>query len=157
MVSAEEIAEYLCALREKTGYSVQKWSELSGVPITTINRLLGAKNASPQFCNVAALVKAGGGSLDELTDIEQKENTRIEYTMPQHAQTLIDQLNARISRAEEREKQLRKGNSIKTVIICIFLFIFGVLVAWDLTDPGYGFIYRVSHYNFSTLFDILKG
>ncbi len=157
MVSAEEIAEYLCALREKTGYSVQKWSDLSGVPVTTINRLLGAKNASPQFCNVAALVKAGGGSLDELTGIEPKEVIRVEYTMPQHAQTLIDQLNARIARAEEREKYLRKGNSIKTVIICVLLFIFGALVAWDLSDPRYGFIYRVSHYNVSTLFDVVKG
>ena len=38
--------------------------------------------------------------------------------------------------------------SIRLLIICtallgLFLFLFGALLAWDLSDPRYGFFYRV--------------
>lgn len=32
---------------------------------------------------------------------------------------------------------------ICTAVLGLFLFLFGALLAWDLSDPRYGFFYRV--------------
>lgn len=161
MFSSETIAAYLSSLRESTGWSVQKWSDASGVPVSTINRLLTAHNASPQFCTVAALFKAAGGSLDDLVGIDHPAPPPSD-SVPPHAQDLLRQNADLVSAMSEHVRQLqfsiaenkrtiaklRKGIAIRNAVLGALLFLFGALLMWDLTDPRYGFLYRtlgISH------------
>lgn len=161
MFSSETIATYLSSLRELNGWSVQKWSDASGVPVSTVNRLLTAHNASPQFCTVASLVKAAGGSLDDLAGIERPAPPPSDG-VPPHAQDLLRQNADLVSAMSEQVRQLqfsiaeekrtisklRKSVAIRNAVLGTFLFLFGALLMWDLTDLRYGFLYRtlgISH------------
>ena len=57
--------EALKALKQKKNLSAQALSDLSGVPISTTNRILRGEG-EPSINAVAALVHALGGSMDEV-------------------------------------------------------------------------------------------
>lgn len=150
-MTATEISVYLQHLQNSRGLTQQDWAEASGIPAYTISRYLSAAVDSPPFSAISALVKAAGGSLDEMAGISAKEKDT-----PQHAQDMIAQkersivyLKEQVAKLEEsvsRERaiaeKIRKASSRKTVAISVMLFILGALLMWDLMDPRYGFIYR---------------
>lgn len=158
-MTATEISVYLQHLQNSRGLTQQAWADASGVPAYTISRYLSASVDAPPFSAISALVKAAGGSLDEMAGIAAPEKET-----PQHAQAMIAQkersivflkeqllkLEATIREkreeaAEERAaaERIRKTSSRKTVAISVMLFLLGALLMWDLMDPKYGFIYRV--------------
>lgn len=155
-MSGSDISAYLQSLREKTGWSVQDWSDASGVPVNTVVRVLSGKTENPLFDTVAALVKAAGGSLDELAGIV-REIPPLPSPQPEHSEeswriveryieTLKDGVEARdkkIAAAEARERKLQQKIARRNALIGLFMFVFGFFLAWDFLDPNYGFFYRV--------------
>lgn len=63
------VATYIRSLMEERGVSAVKLSEASGVPVTTINRLISGQTENPTIQNCADLVTALNGSLDEMMGI----------------------------------------------------------------------------------------
>lgn len=63
----------LIEMFERSGLTKPILSELSGVPLATIKRIFSGETPSPQFQTVVALVRAMGGSLDELCDFPKPE------------------------------------------------------------------------------------
>ena len=61
-------------LKEKSGLTTLQISELSGVPESTVKRILSGATDNPSFSNVADIVLALGGSLDELVGIKVPED-----------------------------------------------------------------------------------
>lgn len=61
--------EYLKELKENCKLTTKQISGLSGVPESTISRILSGQTDNPTFDSVCAIVKAMGGSLDKLTEI----------------------------------------------------------------------------------------
>ena len=161
-ISATAIAVYLQGLKEKTGWTIKEWADRSGVPEGSVSRILTAQNDQPRFSNLAALVKAAGGSLDDLAGIQHEATVIHDYTPQQHTSDLIANLRHnvqylkdekekshgddqdRIEALEGTIKKLRHKISVMTVAIIIMAFIFGLLLMFDLLDPNYGFIYRVT-------------
>lgn len=158
-MTATEISVYLQHLQNSRGLTQQAWADASGVPAYTISRYLSASVDAPPFSAITALVKAAGGSLDEMAGIAAPEKET-----PQHARDMIAQkersivyLKEQVSKQEEsvqkeREEaakerataeRIRKTSSRKTVAISVMLFLLGALLMWDLMDPKYGFLYRV--------------
>ncbi len=149
-MTKEAIAEYLAALKEKTGMSVREWSEKSGVPEQTIYRFLRMEIDLPGLYNVGMLVKVAGGSLDELAGIERPAKVQREYVSQAHTEALLaekDQhiayLKARVGALEEISRRQRRTKAILSAVAIVLGIVLTALVTWDLMDPRYGFLYRV--------------
>ena len=148
--SAENIAAYLRHIKERAGISSQEWSVRSGVSEATISRLLGGQNQSPQFYNVAQLVKSVGGSLDELADIPHAPSAPPSDKALAHMIEMGNQREESFTYLQNQAIELQEATKrqhrlliICTAVLGLFLFLFGALLAWDLSDPRYGFLYRV--------------
>ena len=150
-MTSQDIAVYLRKLQAKRGFTQQTWADIAGVPSYAVSRLLSASIDAPAFAQVAALVKAAGGSLDELADnVQPVEDT------PQHAQDMIEQkersivylkgqvaeLKADVAAEKSTVAKLRKGIAWRTAVLSVMMFIFGALAMWDLIDPHNGFLRR---------------
>ena len=57
-------------LKDQRKLTNQQLSELSGVPVGTINRIMAGQTDNPSFQTVCDMVMAMGGSLDELAGIQ---------------------------------------------------------------------------------------
>ena len=66
------LSTQLKLLKEKRKLTNQQLSDLSGVPVGTINRILSGQTDNPSFQTVCDMVMAMDGSLDELVGIQQK-------------------------------------------------------------------------------------
>ena len=64
------LATQLKLLKEKRKLTTQQLSDLSGVPVGTINRILSGQTDNPSFQTVCDLGMAMDGSLDELVGIQ---------------------------------------------------------------------------------------
>lgn len=63
--------EKLQALMNQKKFTIPGVSKLSGVPETTVRNIITGKTPDPGFQNVVDIVKAMGGSLDEIVGIER--------------------------------------------------------------------------------------
>lgn len=145
-----QITAYLQGLKDKKQWTVAQWETASGVPKQTISRLLKAQVESPQFRTVAAIVIAAEGSLDELCGIAPQVEIQEKYVNSIESQEVINKgersityLKKQVEILQAANRKCRRHNTICHVIIGVFLFLFGVLLAWDLMYPQYGFINRV--------------
>ena len=59
----------LIEFKENCGLTNNEISEKSGVPLGTVNRIMSGQSEASSFNAIAAIVKAMGGSLDELAGI----------------------------------------------------------------------------------------
>ena len=66
------ITNQLKLLKEKRHLTNQQLSDLSGVPIGTVNRILSGQTDNPSFQAVCDMVMAMDGSLDELVGIKEE-------------------------------------------------------------------------------------
>lgn len=57
-------------LHKQSHMSFTQLAEITGLSTSTISRFFNGQSKNPSFANVAAIVKAMGGSLDELIGIE---------------------------------------------------------------------------------------
>lgn len=60
------ISAKLRELKEKSHMTTQQIAEASGVPASTVSRLMSGQTDNPSFQNVADVVRAMGGSMDEI-------------------------------------------------------------------------------------------
>ena len=61
----------LKAIQKRSGLTAAQWSQKSGVPTDTINKILNGTTKSPGFQTVCSLVLAAGGSVNELIEIKE--------------------------------------------------------------------------------------
>lgn len=62
------LADSLKQMRKTAGMTLEEVSKKSGVPMSTISRISSGETKEPAVTTVMALVKAMGGSMDDLTD-----------------------------------------------------------------------------------------
>lgn len=127
------LADYLRMLKDKKNVTNQELSDLSGVPIGTINRIMARQTDNPSFQTVCDIVIALDGSLDELAGLKstvEKEdhNAALNMEMVQMYRHLIS----------------TKDKWIHRLFVCLcflVVFILAVLVI-DLSIPTVGFFRR---------------
>ena len=65
--------EYLIKLKNELHLTYEELSEKSGVPESTLIRIFNGKTESPYYQTIEDIVKAMGGSLDEMSGINKSE------------------------------------------------------------------------------------
>ena len=114
-------------LKDQRKLTNQQLSDLSGVPVGTINRIMAGQTDNPSFQTVCDMVMAMGGSLDELAGIQTPGGG--EPSPP--GEDLIRLYERTI---EGKEKWLYRLFFLCCVLVAVLL---GVLI-YDLTHPMVG-------------------
>ena len=70
----ESIVETLKNMKSEQNLTLQQISSASGVPLSTVNRILSGQTENPSFRDVAAIVAAMDGSLDAITGLQKLES-----------------------------------------------------------------------------------
>ena len=115
-------------LKDQRKLTNQQLSDLSGVPVGTINHIMAGQTDNPSFQTVCDMVMAMGGSLDELAGIQTPGGG--EPSPP--GEDLIRLYERTI---EGKEKWLYRLFFLCCVLVAVLL---GVLI-YDLTHPMVGF------------------
>lgn len=104
--------EHLRAMKDASNMTAQQIADKSSVPVATVNRVLQALTENPGFDTVCKLVKAMGGSLNELDEDRVCE--------PESLTQLYER------GLEYRERKIKK---LERTIMIIAVFTFIVMAA----------------------------
>ena len=126
-------SDYLKALKLKKNLTNQELSDLSGVPVGTINRIMANQTDNPSFQTVCDIVIALDGSLDELAGIRPKKDNEAEnakYTP--EIEAIYKQM------IHSKDKWIVRLFVFSCVIVAFIVF----LLIFDLLNPNIGFFRR---------------
>lgn len=113
-------------LKEESKLTTKQISDLSGIPESTISRILSGQTDNPTFDTVYAIVKAMGGSLDQLTDIP----TETETEDPSSLVALYEKV------ITDKDRYIR----LLIVICCVLVSVLIFLVLSDVLNGSTGFV-----------------
>lgn len=126
-------SDYLKALKLKKNLTNQELSDLSGVPVGTINRIMANQTDNPSFQTVCDIVIALDGSLDELAGIRPKKDSEAEnakYTP--EIEAIYKQM------IHSKDKWIFRLFVFSCVIVAFIVFV----LIFDLLNPTIGFFRR---------------
>lgn len=130
-------------LKDKRGLTNQDIAELSRVPLSTVNRILSGQTDNPYFENVADIVIALNGSLDELVGILSPDDIPVP-TMTERAiagyQLLLDEKDKRIHTLGDAVRNLRKEKTRILIFMGIFFSLIVFVLLFDLLNGHFGYI-----------------
>ena len=122
------IHNQLKQLKEKRKLTNQQLSDLSGVPIGTVNRILSGQTDNPSFQSVCDMVMAMDGSLDELVGIKEEASPSDKKSSNKEIIQLYEGIIA------DKEKWMIR----LFTCCCILTLVLIGIVAFDLLNPNHG-------------------
>ena len=120
--------EDLRKLKDSCNLTTKQLSDLSGVPESTISRILSGQTDNPTFDTVCAIVKAMGGSLDTLSGIHQPEGHTAANSPP-----LIELYEKVVA---SKNKYIR----YLFIVCCILIAVLVLIVVADVANGSIGFV-----------------
>ena len=118
--------DFLRNLKDKSNLTTKQISDLSGIPESTISRILSGQTDNPSFDTVCALVKAMGGSLDELAEIREDSAEPKESQLDAFYEKVI----------AEKNWYIKALMAVCGALVAVLVFI----VIYDVTNGSIGFI-----------------
>ncbi|MCI6990034.1 MAG: helix-turn-helix domain-containing protein [Clostridiales bacterium] len=125
------LSTQLKILKEKRKLTNQQLSDLSGVPVGTINRILSGQTDNPSFQTVCDMVLAMDGSLDEIVGIKETPDENAEKKVRAN-QEILSLYESMIASKNQWIHRL-------FVCCCVLTLVLIFLVVFDLTNPAVGF------------------
>lgn len=119
-------AEDLKRMKEERKLTTKQISELSGIPESTISRILSGQTDNPSFDTICALVRAMGGSIDEFTGIQSSADAPESLALVDLYEKMID----------EKNRLIKWLMAVCCILIAVFVFI----VLFDLINGNIGFV-----------------
>ena len=126
------IRTQLKEMKDRSGMTNKELSELSGVPLSTVSKIMSGHTDIPNYQTVCDLVKAMGGSLDALAGIRPAEEAG-----PERAEE-SSEIKLYIQMIEEKNRWLKH----LFVICCILMTVIVGILLFDYLHPTIGFIQR---------------
>lgn len=123
-------AEDLKKLKLERDLTTKQISELSGIPESTISRILSGQTDNPSFDTISAIVKAMGGSLDQMTGLHAASDNNDTTADLSPLITLYERVVA------EKNRYIKLLVTISCVLVGILVFI----LLFDITNGAVGFI-----------------
>lgn len=161
------IAKYLTTIIKETGNTYESIAEKCNVSESTVKNICHSKTVNPGILNVAPIVYAANGSLDEMCgktkeDIDEKTKNLIKemsefqfaeyrkteeahiYNMrthyEQHREDTITNYERLLSEKENQVKMFKKITAISFGVACIgFAILIGLLIL-EVSNPNLGWI-----------------
>ena len=119
-------------LKDKRKLTNQQLSDLSGVPIGTINRIMAGQTDNPSFQTVCDMVMAMDGSLDELVGIKLEPTAAEKKPVTKEIIALYE------SMIESKDMWIRR----LFVVCCILAAFILCVMAYDLANPMIGYFQK---------------
>lgn len=141
------ITAKLKEMRDERKLTNKDLSQISGVPLSTVNRIMSGRTDTPYFQNVYDLVRAMGGSLDQLTGIAAAPEIREEAAAPQNAAEPINQETLQMYKdiIADKDQQLSSNQKwMYRLFVCCTLLMTVIVVVCiiDVINPSIGFLRR---------------
>ena len=133
-------------MKERAHLTNQQIADISRVPLSTVNRILSGQTDNPTYANVADIVKAMGGSMDELTadhtlSTEKFENAGDSEEM--NASYIDKLINIYQQSLTHKDNVIKEKNSwIRTLFVCVMILvaIFVGIAIFDIFNPAIGYV-----------------
>ena len=150
----ESIVETLKNMKSEQNLTLQQISSASGVPLSTVNRILSGQTENPSFRDVAAIVAAMDGSLDAITGLQKLESGQLlDSNVMQlllsmqnyYAKTLDATRQQYMRELESKDKQYRdiltdKNRWLRRMFFCLIgmLAVISFLLIDHIINPTIG-------------------
>lgn len=120
------ISDELKKLKESRNMTVQDISNKSGIPASTVSRILSGQTETPYFSNIVDMVIAMDGSVDEIVGIKSATATPVN-----------DPLVGLYERELAHERMI---NHRLRIILCVIIAVMLFLVSLDVLNGNIGYI-----------------
>lgn len=117
--------------KEALGYTNAMIAEISGVPESTVTKVLGGVNRSPGFETISPIARVLGVSLDELS---------VKETAPPDTSTLTVGVSHIISSYERRLREKNRWINILAVAVAALILLLIFFLIYDITHPSLGWV-----------------
>lgn len=152
MNDTSKIGDYIREHRELSGMSISEVAEVSELSETTIKNLSANKVPNPGFWSVANVVKAIGGSLDEMASIPrpsidayEKQISDLDSKLKSaerdcvHMQASMNSQQQLLDDRAASNHWLRRAIIIVSCVsLALLIFVFSVLI-YDIRHPNMGY------------------
>ena len=130
--------ERLRVLKDKSGMSAKEIADKSGIPESTVTRILSGKTPNPTIISVMDIIKAMGGKASDVFDDNAQVNTlpkvpQTVVTDMEKKNTEVIELYERIIKSKDRTIRLLTYVLLGLSSVIIFLLLF------DLFNGGIGY------------------
>ena len=130
--------ERLRVLKDKSGMSAKEIADKSGIPESTVTRILSGKTPNPTIISVMDIIKAMGGKASDVFDDNAQVNT-----LPKVPQTVVTDMEKKNSEVIELYERIikSKDRTIKllTYVLLGLASVIIFLLLFDLFNGGIGY------------------
>lgn len=117
--------------KEALGYTNAIIAEMSGVPESTVTKVLNGANRNPGFETISPIARVLGVSLDELS---------VKETAPPDTSTLTVGVSHIISSYERRLREKNRWINILAVAVAALILLLIFFLIYDITHPSLGWV-----------------
>ena len=130
--------ERLRVLKDKSGMSAKEIADKSGIPESTVTRILSGKTPNPTIISVMDIIKAMGGKASDVFDDNAQVNT-----LPKVPQTVVNDMEKKNSEVIELYERIIKSKD-KTIKLLTYVLlglssVIIFLLLFDLFNGGIGY------------------
>ena len=130
--------ERLRVLKDKSGMSAKEIADKSGIPESTVTRILSGKTPNPTIISVMDIIKAMGGKASDVFDDNAQVNT-----LPKVPQTVVTDMEKKNSEVIELYERIIKSKDRTIRLLTYVLFglasVIIFLLLFDLFNGGIGY------------------
>lgn len=117
--------------KEALGYTNAMIAEMSGVPESTVTKVLNGANRSPGFETISPIARVLGVSLDEMA---------VKETAPPDTSTLTVGVSHIISSYERRLREKNRWINILAVAVAALILLLIFFLIYDIMHPSLGWV-----------------
>lgn len=131
-----QICDRLNAIKQKSGLTLTAWAERSGVPVSTISRILSGATENPGLQTVVDLVAAAEAPLsDVLPDLLPPPE---DAPAAQPSDALLAEKDARIAGLERQVAFRSRWMRLLAIICTTLVAVLAFLLIYDALSPHVG-------------------
>lgn len=141
------LREKLNEMKAASHMTIQQISDKSGIPASTVTRIMSGTTDNPSFATIKEIVAAMGGSLDYLAGIISNRDSELAETkhiLEEKNRTLQENektMQGMQVQLDKKDYWLRRISTFASVITFILIALLAVILIIDFSDPTKGFFY----------------
>ena len=123
-VILKKAKEYVSALMKEGNYTYEDAEMVSGIPASTIKKIVSGDTDDPRFSTLTKLIISLGGDINELIGYEKKKEIEISTTI-----SLKDSYDMKVETLKEYIASLKRDRLILAITVGVLVFfLVGLLI-----------------------------